>query len=168
MNGILGKPYKFIYSSKGFIPSLTDIIALVKKPDGTAFGTFNLTEFSGSIFQGVYSFDLPNDLNDPEGEYSVIVYEQTSGHREISKVSLNIEAPDNTSQENLSSIELELDITKPSMDLELISSNLKIDISNPAMDLSIGPITISLETVNANIDLNIDSIPLELELECAS
>jgi hypothetical protein len=90
MNGTLGKPYKFFYSARNFTSGLTDIIALVKKPDGSAKGTYSLSELSGSLFVGTYYFDLPTTQNEPEGEYSVIIYEQTSAHREIAKVTLQL------------------------------------------------------------------------------
>lgn len=92
MSGVLGQPYKFIYSSKGLVSGLTDILALVKYPDGTAKGTYALSELSGSIFQGFYSFDLTTTQNDPEGEYGVVIYEQTSGHREHGKTEMRLPA----------------------------------------------------------------------------
>jgi hypothetical protein len=90
MNGKLGKPYKFFYSARNYVSGLVDIIALVKNPDGTTNGTYSLSELTGSLFLGTYYFDFPTTQNDPEGEYSVIIYEQTSGHREIAKVSMNL------------------------------------------------------------------------------
>lgn len=92
MNGIIGKPYKILYSSRNFVSGLTDIIAQVKKPDGSLHANYSLLEISGTMFQGTYSFDLASTQNDTKGEYSVVIEEQTSGTKQISKVSLQSES----------------------------------------------------------------------------
>ena len=94
MNGTLGKPYKFFYSARNFVSGLTDIIALVKKPDGSTHGTFPLTELSGSLFFGTYFFDLTTIQADLSGEYTIVIYEQTAIFREISKVSMSLPSGD--------------------------------------------------------------------------
>ena len=94
MNGKLGRPYRFFYSARNYVTGLSDILAQVKKPDGSLHGNYTLSEFTGGLFDGTYYFNILSTQNDPAGEYTVAIVEQTSGHKTIQKVTLDTASVD--------------------------------------------------------------------------
>jgi len=88
MNGKIGRPYKVVYVAKGFTTGLTNIVAKVEKPNGSYVDLFPLIEDVDSFYAGTYYFNLVTSLADPEGEYTVVIVEPTSTHREVLKVTL--------------------------------------------------------------------------------
>ena len=94
MNGRLGRPYRFFYSAKNYATGLSNIIAQVKKPNGSFHGNYTLLEFTGGLFDGSYYFDIPSTQNDPEGEYVIAILEQTSLHKTTQKVTLDLNTSD--------------------------------------------------------------------------
>lgn len=91
MNGKLGRPYKIVYAAKNFASGLTNVVARVEKPNGTYIGLFPLIEDVDSFYAGTYYFNLVLSNSDLEGEYTVIIVEPTSAHREVYKVTMERE-----------------------------------------------------------------------------
>lgn len=87
MNGILGTPYRFTYTARGFSSGLS-LSAKVIKPNGSVLGTFSLVEFAEIEFAGVYYFDMLTTQLMPEGEYVVVVNE--IGYKIAGKVSMRL------------------------------------------------------------------------------
>lgn len=90
MHGVLGTPYRFFYSSKNYVPGLLNVMAKVKRPDDVTLGVFTLVETGDVDFAGTYYFDMVATQLMPQGEYTIIIKEMTSGHRQISKVTLRL------------------------------------------------------------------------------
>lgn len=88
MNGKLGRPYKVVYVAKGFVSGLTNIVAKVEKPNGAYVGLFPLIEDTDSFYAGTYYFNLVLSSSEQEGEYTVVIVEPTSTHREVLKVTM--------------------------------------------------------------------------------
>jgi hypothetical protein len=89
MNGVLGTPYKFTYTARGFSSGLS-LTAKVMRPNGSLHGTYSLTEFVDPSFSGVYFFDLLTTQLNPEGEYTIVVTE--NDYKAAGKVSMRIPA----------------------------------------------------------------------------
>jgi len=96
LNGKLGAPYRFFYSSKNYVSGLTNIMAKVKRPDDATLGIYTLVETGDADFAGTYYFDMVATQLMPEGEYTVIIKELSTGNRQISKVTLVNEREDST------------------------------------------------------------------------
>lgn len=91
MLGKLGRPYKVVYAAKNFVTGLTNIVARVEKPNGTYIGLFPLIESGDAFFTGIYSFDLNLSALNPEGEYTIVIIEPTSGHKDVRKVTMELD-----------------------------------------------------------------------------
>jgi hypothetical protein len=100
MQGKLGVPYRFFYSSKNYVSGLTNIVAKVKRPDDVTLGVYVLIEVADVDFSGTYYFDIVANQLLPEGEYTVVIKELTSGFRQISKVTMTnqVESSANSSE----------------------------------------------------------------------
>jgi hypothetical protein len=98
MNGVLGIPFRFHYQASGNTAGLFDIVAKVRGPNGELVGIFNLVEMTDQDFRGVYYFDLLTNALGPEGEYTVIVLEGTSGIRSPARVSFHYNIPKTAGQ----------------------------------------------------------------------
>lgn len=90
MQGTLGQFYRFFYSSKNYVPGLTNVMAKVKRPDDITLGVFTLVEVGDPDFAGTYYFDMVATQLMPEGEYTVIIKELASGFRQVSKVTMRL------------------------------------------------------------------------------
>lgn len=84
----LGTPFRLAYEAKNFRPGLTDVKALVTKPDSTFAGVFTMREMPFVSFQGVYVYDLMTSNGDPEGEWIVIYYSPSEGVKTSSRLSM--------------------------------------------------------------------------------
>jgi hypothetical protein len=85
---ILGRPYPIFYLARNAESGLTNITAKIKKPDGTYFGPFALSEDSESGFEGTYFYNFhTNASTDLEGEYLIVLSEPDVNHKAISRVS---------------------------------------------------------------------------------
>lgn len=103
MNGVLGRPYRVIYSSKNLVSGLMGISARVIRPDDVLMGIFPMIEFSDPGSQGVYYLDLMTTQLLPEGEYSVVINE--NGLKTIAKVSMTL-PQESSSSEDITAIEI--------------------------------------------------------------
>lgn len=84
----LGKPVEIGYISKNLRTGLTNIVAKVRKPDGSVVGPFGLTESAHIDFKGLYTFKFYTNAEvDDIGEYFVsILSPSENNHRAITKV----------------------------------------------------------------------------------
>lgn len=87
MNGVLGTPYKFTYTARGFTSGLS-LTAKVMRPSGTIHGTYPLTEFADPSFAGIYFFNLLTTQLNSEGEYTIVVVEDD--YKVAGKVSMRL------------------------------------------------------------------------------
>jgi hypothetical protein len=71
--GYVAQPYRVLYESKGFRSGLSDIRAVVLKPDKTIAGPFVMSELPG-ILAGRYCFDYITGPTDQPGEYIVGIF----------------------------------------------------------------------------------------------
>ncbi len=71
--GYVSQPYRVLYESKGFRSGLTDIRAVVLKPDKTIAGPFVMSELPG-ILAGRYYFDYISGTSDQPGEYMIGIF----------------------------------------------------------------------------------------------
>jgi hypothetical protein len=86
--GFLGKPYRVMYEAKRRLTGLTDITAVVLKPDNTLAGVFPMNAVGFGAFYGVYYFDFITTTSDPEGEYFVMVNSPTENNTSHLRLSL--------------------------------------------------------------------------------
>lgn len=80
----LGVPYRLAYEARSYRTGLTNVVALVYRPDGNIQGPFVLVEGTG-VFLGVYSYNLSTSVNDPEGEYLVAYVSPTENIRAMAR-----------------------------------------------------------------------------------
>lgn len=85
----LGVSYQLAYEAKNFRSGLTDIIAMVVKPNGAVVGPVSLTEFVAMGFQGLYGYSFVTQLNDPEGEYLASIISPTENIRDFHRFTLD-------------------------------------------------------------------------------
>ena len=71
--GFIQTPYRVIYESRNFVHGLTNIQAIVVKPNNVLAGPFPLVEFAAPL-SGRYYFDYITSASDPEGEYFCAIY----------------------------------------------------------------------------------------------
>lgn len=83
---VLGQSYRIMYLSKG-VSGLTDVKAVVFKPDNTIAGVFPLTEIGG-MFAGCYYYDFVSSTSDREGEYFSRVVSPTEDLSDIVRFGL--------------------------------------------------------------------------------
>lgn len=87
---LLGRVYPIYYAAKNFKQGLTDIVAKIKKPDGSFLGPISLSEISEPGYEGTYFYNYYTvDGVDPDGEYLVIINEPTSGHKAIHRITMD-------------------------------------------------------------------------------
>lgn len=85
---ILGRVYPITYFAKNGKTGLTDVMAKVKKPDGSIDGPFALTEDLAE-FAGSYYVNYFTSAAGLEGEYIFLVWEPGSGHKAFKQVEFN-------------------------------------------------------------------------------
>jgi len=66
---------------------LTDVVALVLKPDLSISGPYPMVELPG-YFRGLYYFDLITNPSDPQGEYVVLMVSPTEGTKDVYRIPL--------------------------------------------------------------------------------
>lgn len=77
--GYLGTPYRVAYEAKRLTTGLTDIVGLVRKPNGALAGPYPFVEMAAP-FQGRYYFDFySSPTGDPQGEYVTMIVSPTEG-----------------------------------------------------------------------------------------
>lgn len=70
---ILGVPYKITYWAKNHKSGLSTITANVLRPNNTIVGPLILTEIADASFAGAYTATYNASVNDPEGNYIIVV-----------------------------------------------------------------------------------------------
>jgi hypothetical protein len=91
--GYLGIPDRVIYESKFFRTGLTNVMALVLKPNGSMSGPYSLIELPGPM-AGRYSFDYMTSISDPEGEYFAMIYSPSDSLQTTKRLSLYLKPND--------------------------------------------------------------------------
>lgn len=85
--GYLGVPYRILYLAKGYRSGLTDVVAVVVKPNGGMVGVFPMREFPAP-FTGQYYYDYLSGQGDPQGEYFSLVISPTEQTQDSARISL--------------------------------------------------------------------------------
>jgi hypothetical protein len=85
--GYLSVPYRVVYEGKAFRSGLTNVQAMVVKPNGSLSGPFSLPEMA-SPFLGRYFFDYLTQTTDPEGEYFAMIISPTEGIQDTLRIPL--------------------------------------------------------------------------------
>lgn len=85
--GYVSIPYRVVYEARGFTPGLTDVRALIIKPDSSIAGPYALTEMP-SAFRGRYFFDFITSASDPEGEYMAMIVSPSENIQTTVRLSL--------------------------------------------------------------------------------
>lgn len=83
----LGEPYTILYISK-MRSGLTDVQAVVLKPDLSQAGVFPMAELPG-LFVGCYFYDYYSSTSDPKGQYFSRVYSPTEDVVDIVRFEMN-------------------------------------------------------------------------------
>lgn len=84
---VLGEAYRIMYISAGRTSGLTDVEAVVLKPDLSQAGVFPLAELGG-LFHGCYYYDYLSSTSDPEGQYFSRVISLTEDIEDIVRFQL--------------------------------------------------------------------------------
>lgn len=84
----LGTPYRIYYEAKGLQSGLTDVRAVIVKPNSVLAGVFPMTELPFASFQGVYYCDLITSPGDPAGEWVGSIYSPTQNIRSTLRISM--------------------------------------------------------------------------------
>lgn len=85
--GYVSSPYRVLYEAKGFRSGLTNVQAVIMKPDQSIAGPFTMTEMP-SVFAGRYFFDFITSSSDPEGEYFAAIFSPTENFQTTFRLSL--------------------------------------------------------------------------------
>lgn len=85
--GYVSLPYRVVYEASSFRSGLTDIRALVLKPDLSVSGPYAMTEMP-SAFRGRYFFDFITSASDPEGEYVTMIVSPSENIQTTIRLSL--------------------------------------------------------------------------------
>lgn len=83
----LGTAYRLAYEAKNFRSGLTDVVAVISRPDGTIDGPYSCVEMLG-VFTGVYAATYMSSLGYPEGEYLAAYVSPTENLRALSRFTL--------------------------------------------------------------------------------
>lgn len=98
--GTLGKPYRVVYTAKGFVTGLNQIKIRVIKPDLVISELFPMAEFTEEGLTGCYYYDFNTTKEDSLGDYIVIINNPEQAH----KTSLRITYQSETQSVALDSI----------------------------------------------------------------
>lgn len=71
--GYLGVPFTLSYSARNYRSGLTNVIALVIKPNGSIAGPYQMSE-AAAPFGGRYYAQFLTSTSDPEGEYLAEIF----------------------------------------------------------------------------------------------
>lgn len=85
----LGTTYRLAYEAKNLATGLTNIVAMVYRPDGAVVGPIPLVEIGGA-FAGIYAANYISDVLDPEGEYLVAYVSPTDMIRAPARFTMEV------------------------------------------------------------------------------
>lgn len=86
----LGVSYRLAYEAKAFRTGLSNIIAVVLRPDGSFTPAMPMVELSTPGFTGIYAVQFPSSFSDPEGEYLAVIVSPTDNVRDVHRFTLEI------------------------------------------------------------------------------
>lgn len=87
---LLGVPYRLAYEAKNFTSGLSNIIAVVLRPDGSFGSAMSMAELTAPGFAGIYAAQYASSTSDPEGEYLAVVISPTDNVRDVHRFTLEL------------------------------------------------------------------------------